>query len=314
MWAIGANMSNGDFDGGYSQLQQQQQVAPQQVAPPHAQQPGIAHTQPGTRPKSGLLLALSILSGVLLLSTIVFAGTTVWLFSTRGAPAQTEQKPTGQAEGETDGKGDSAKSGEFLLGGVPLEVVSDLKFASFGAGNSEGSNYSGLYATVKNENKTQAATAFFDFTAYDKENRVIARTPSNVYLLPGQTSMYYGVIDEKIAKAERLVLEQTSIEFGAPVLTGGIKIDDLGMDEESGYVLGNFTASLSATPEYPDFFIAGFDGDQLVAACQAMPDIPAEGAFEADCILEPLGQEKTPKTLKLPKDAEFKVYLALDNP
>lgn len=37
-------------------------------------------------------------------------------------------------------------------------------------------------------------------------------------------------------------------------------------------------------------------------------------AFETDCVLEPFGQEKTPKTLKLSKDAEFEVYLALDNP
>lgn len=307
-------MSNGDFDGGYSQPQQQQQVAPQQVAPPRAQQPGTAHTQPGTRPKSGLLLTLSILSGVLLLSTIVFAGTTVWLFSTRGAPAQTEQNPADQVEGESGDDGDTVKPTKLQLGGTPLEVVSDLEFGSFGVGNSAGSNYSGLYATVKNKNEKKAVTVFFDFTAYDKENRVIARTPGNIYLLPGQTSMFYSVIDEKFAQAERLILEQTMIELTDPALTGGIKIDDLSMDKDSGYVVGNFTASLSATPEYPDFFIAGFDGDQLVAACQAIPDIPAEGAFEADCILEPLGQEKTPKTLKLPKDAEFEVYLALDNP
>lgn len=304
-------MSNGDFDGGYSQPQQQQQVAPQQDAPPHAQQPGTAHTQPGIRPKSGLLLALSILSGVLLLTTIVFAGTTVWLFSTRSAPAATDHKNDPDAEGE---KADKKEGTEVMLGGVPVEVTSDLKFGSFGLSAPDGSRFSSIYATVKNDDKTNAAAVSFDITVYDKKNQILGRTPTHLYLLPGQTSMFYGIVDADITSSASVALEQTRMERSAPAISGGIKIDELGMDDESGYVLGTFTASLTAVPEFPDVFMAAFDGERLIAACYGSPDIPAEGAFESDCILEPLGQEKLSGELKLPKDVEFEVYLALDEP
>lgn len=296
-------MSNEDFRSGYPQPPAQS-FEPQSA---HASLPAQYEQPP--KPRNGALIALSIASAVLLLTTIAFAGTTAWLFTTRGAPATTERK----ADEKTDGRGDKEET-KLRAGGIALEVTSDLTFDSFGVSNREGDTLNPIYAIVKNEDKTRAAEAYFDITLYDKKNRVIARTPSNVYLLPGQTSMFYGAVGGEIASGERIVVEQTSIELVDPVLSGGIKIDELSMDEEIGYVLGNFTASLSAAPEYPDVFMAAFDGDRLVAACQASPDIPAEGAFEADCILEPLGQDKASGKLKLSKKVEFEVYLALDIP
>lgn len=304
MTVRGECMSNEDFQSGYPQPPTQS-FEPQSA---HAALPAQYEQPP--KPRSGALIALSIASGVLLLTTIAFAGTTAWLFTTRGTPATTEQKTDKKA----DGQGDQAEETKLMAGGIALEVISDLTFNSFGVSNREGDTLNPIYATVKNEDKTRAAEAYFDITLYDKKNRVIARTPSNVYLLPGQTSMFYGAVGGEIASGERIVVEQTSIELVDPVLSGGIKIDELSMDEEIGYVLGKFTASLSAAPEYPDVFMAAFDGDRLVGACQASPDIPAEGTFEADCILEPLGQENASGKLKLSKDVEFEVYLALDIP
>ena len=305
-------MSNGDPHGGY----EQPPASTPTQAPPQVYEPAPAASGAAPRARSGLLIALSIASGVLLLTTIAFAGTTAWLFTTRGAPAAVEQKTETEqkTDKKPDGKSEPAKETEFMVGGTDLQVFSDLTFDSFGVHTIAGENLNPIYATVKNENKTQAAEAYFDITLYDKKDRVIARTPANVYLLPGQTSMFYSAVGGDFPSGERVVVEQTSIEFSEPILSGGIKIDELSMDEEIGYVLGNFTASLSAVPEYPDVFMAAFDGDRLVAACQASPDIPAEGAFEADCILEPLGQEKASGKLKLSKDVEFEVYLALDIP
>lgn len=293
-------MSNGDLQGGYQPPQ-----------PPQVHAPLPIQDQPAPRPRNGLLLTLAILCGVLLLTTIAFAGTTAWLFTTRTAPAATEQKNDPGAEGE---KADKKEGSEVVLGGVPVEVTSELKFGSFGLSTPEGSRFSSIYATVKNEDETKAAAASFDITVYDKKNRVLGRTPTHVYLLPGQTSMFYGIVDADVTSGASVAIEQTRMELSAPAISGGIKIDELGMDDESGYVLGTFTASLTAVPEFPDVFMAAFDGERLVAACYGSPDIPAEGAFESDCVLEPLGQEKVSDGLKLPKDVEFEVYLALEEP
>lgn len=202
----------------------------------------------------------------------------------------------------------------FVVGGIDLQVISDLEFIAVGMKTSSEARFSPIYATVKSKDPTQAVAAFFDITLYDKDDRVIERSAANVYVLPRHASMLYGLVEVDFERAERMVIEQTRLTLDAPVVNGWISIDDLFINKESGRITGDFATTLSPAPRYVEIFMAAFVRDRLVAACYDSPDIPDSGTFEVGCSLEPLSQEVRSSELKIPEDAKYEIYLVLSTP
>lgn len=273
--------------------------------------PTAAPSQPGEsrRRGSGLLIALSIACGVLLLATVALGATAVWLGSDRASLAAE------RAKAEADAKAEREKSAgvSYRLGDVELLTFSDLEFGSFAITEMDESGFSSIYSVIENPDAKQAAEVYFDVTAYAEDGTVIDRTPSNMYLLPGQKSLFQGIFTTDLSEAESFKIEQTSIEFDAPIMAGGISVDALASDGES-YVEGEFTSTLDQVPEYPDLYVVGFIGDEIFAVCSDSPDIPANGAFTASCRLDYMVGTEPAKSKKLPKDATFDAFVELQIP
>lgn len=255
-----------------------------------------------------LMIALSLVCAVLLAATAVLGAATLWL-SSAGSGAAPTSTP---APEPTPTPGMAAESKPLKVRDFEVTTVSDLSFSGFALTATDEQGFTALYAVIENDDPAQAAEAFFDISVYGPDDRLVGRTPSNTYLLPGQKSLFYGVIASDMAEVERIRIEQTRFEQEAPAVTGTIRMDSiLGGDE--GLVEGTFSSTLSAPTEYTEVFIAGFVDGELFAACTRDVDIPASGGtFTVRCRLEPASADELMPISEFPADAVFDAYFALD--
>lgn len=266
------------------------------------------------RDRSPAVVALAIACGVLLLAAVGLGGTAAWLWGERSrvetALAASEKRAAEQAEA-LEKLDIGAK---HQLEAFEVVVISDLELSDPVVTAPDRSGFVALYAPIVNENEEQAADVFFDVTAYSDEGRIIARTPASVYLLPGQTSLFRGILTSDMLEAETIRIEQTSLELQAPSVTGGVVLDSLAASE-SGYVEGQLTSTLSQASSFSDLFLVGFVDDKIFAVCSDFPEIPANGAFTASCDLEYASENpSTAEEVEIPEDAIFDAFLALERP
>ncbi|GAB2549765.1 hypothetical protein GCM10027033_02770 [Leucobacter ruminantium] len=274
---------------------------------PHLDEASVPAPIVRKRGASPLVIGLAVACGVLLLATIGFGGAAAWLWNERAkadtALAAAEKELADLDVGTTQ-----------TLGDLELVIVSDISFSEFVRTAPDSQGLLALYSHVTNEDAEQAAEVFFDLTAYDADGRVIGRNPASMYLLPEQQSIFKGIISSDMLAAEMIKIEQTSLEFATPAMTGGIAVDGFA-GSDSGYVEGEFTSSLSQAVQYPYLYIVGYVDDEIFAVCSDWPDVPANGAFTASCRLDYAANDEVPEgDVKIPEDAEFDAFLALDIP
>lgn len=263
---------------------------------------------PSVRQRNTPVIVLSICCAILFATALGFGAATLWLSNVDPAAA------VGSTPSPTPTVRTDAESEPQTVQGFEITTVSDLAFDAFTLTGTDADGFTVIYAKVENEDAAQAAEAYFDITAYGPDGRVVGRTPSNMYLLPGQRSLFYGVMASDMTKVERIKIEQTNFDLAPPVVTGGISLDSiLGGDE--GLVEATFTSTFSAPSEYAEVYIAGFVDEQLFAVCQDKADIPVNGGtFTVRCRLEPVSTDTPEAIEELPENAVFDAYWELDIP
>lgn len=275
---------------------------------PAAMDPNASSTpdaSPADRQRLGpVIIALMIGCCVMLVATIALGATSASLFASSipsptptptPSPTKTEEVPT------------------QTVRGLEIVVRSDVEFGDFAIGDPDASGLTLVVAPISWKDKTSAIYAQFDITAYDEDGRIIGRHPNQAYLLPGQEGFFRGILAEDLSDAVRITVEQVGADIEAPMMSGAIALngtETLVRDGKS-YVGGNLTSTLSAVPQYPEVFLAGYVDGELFSVCWDSPDIPAGGDFVAICELIPVTSDEKPLT-KIPKDAEFRAYLALE--
>lgn len=259
-----------------------------------------------SRPRSPLIITLSVLCAVLLATTIGFAITTLSLWNNAPAGA-----PTPSASPSASPTPDKAAQ---TVHGIPITVSSDLNIDNFAMTPPSDSRYTKLYAVISySGDDDEAVTALFDVTAYDSDGAIIDRAPASIYLLPGQTSLLEILLSGEIADSVSLAVEQTLFDVEAPVMTGGLELDDL-HGADSGYVEGDFTSTFSQASEYADLYFVGFVDGEIYAVCSDFLGIPANAPFTSGCYLDEAWNEELAGGGMLPADAEFDTFVALEIP
>lgn len=251
------------------------------------------------------LVALIVGCCVMLIATMALGASTFALLRPASADASPTPKPS-----PTEPGGAMTQT----VRGVEVVTQSDLDFGRFAMSDKDEDGYTLLVAPVSWDDETSGVAAWFDFTAYDVEGRIINRHPTSVYILPGQEGFFQGIFSSDLSEAVRITVEQVSADVEAPPMTGEITMTRSETLKEDGknYVGGNFTSSLSVAPSNADVFIAGYVDGELFGYCSDLPDIPAGGEFVAICALTPVTQDDHVLDDTVPEDAEFRAYLALD--
>lgn len=275
----------------------------------HEFHPRRLSSEPGAavaRPRSPLLITLSVLCAVLLVTTIGFAITTLSLWSNApaGAPAPSASpsaSPTPDEAAQT-------------VHGIPITVSSDLNIDNFAMTPPSGSKYTKLYTVISySGDDDEAVTALFDVTAYDSDGAIIDRAPASIYLLPGQTSVMQILLSGDIADSVSFAVEQTLFDVEAPVMTGELELDDL-QSADGGYVEGDFTSTFSQASEYADVYFVAFVDGEIYAVCSDFLGIPANAPFTAGCYLDEAWNEKPAGGGEVPANTEFETFVALEIP
>lgn len=262
-------------------------------------------TDPHGRRRGPLVLILGILSTVLLVTTIGFGTTTLLLWNQTSAQPQPTPSPT-ESEG-SDGVVETS------VQGIPVRVVSDVIFDKFAMEELSARAHTLLYATVTNSEPDLAATAFFDVTVYAEDGTIIDRSPTNLYLLPGQTSMLNAILGGELDGAASIAIEQTMYSAEPPAFSGGVSLDEVG-GGEGGLVQATFTSNLSAVAEYAEVYIVGFIDGEIYAVCSDYVDAPVNASFTADCYLDAAWDENRHDVEEFSDDAVFDAYILYDIP
>ncbi len=247
----------------------------------------------------------------MLVATIALGATTLSLLNASPADPSPTPKPTAEPS-------PSGKNAPQTVRGYEVTIHSDLAFGDLAMSDTVDGRYTLLVAPLSWEDESAGIDASFEITAYDSDGRIIDRTPTSTYVLPGQDGFFRGIFSEDLSDAVRITVEQTRAETGAPPMTGAITLthtETLEKSTDEGrkvYVGGNLTSTLSVVPTHPDVFFAGYVDGELFGYCDDMPDIPAGGDFTAVCALTPVTRDEHLLDGRLPKGAEFRVYLKLD--
>lgn len=280
-------------------------IAGAPLAPDAAGDPAPALAAPSPARRRPVVTGLAIACGVLLLSTIGL-GTALAMQLTEGT--QTAD-PAPTAMPSPDATEDAPS---MTVQGLPVVISSDLAFGQFAL--HAGDSTTVLYATVTNEDRQQAASTFFDISVYDADGRLLERTPSKLYLLPGQTSLLDGYFFNAHPDAAEFRIEQTYFELVAPFVTGDIDLVEI-KGADGGYITAQFTSTLSVATEYNDLYLVGFLDGKIYAVCDDYLGFPATGgSFEASCYLDPAWDATEHDVDELHEEAEFGFYYGLSEP
>jgi len=239
---------------------------------------------------------------VLLISTIALGLTALSLWN--GTQAAPTPAPTAT---------ETTPSNDRTVQGLPIDVTSSLALDDF-ALTELGSSYAFLYATATYNGTGDAATVFYDVTAYAEDGTILDRTPASLYMLPGQTSMLEAIFSQDISDVARFAIEQTYDERDAPVLTGELVVDAADVSD-GGRVDASLTSALSATAEYTDLYLVAYTEGEIYGVCTDFVDIAAGASFESYCYLEAAWNETLIDVEgDVPDDVEVKVYASYDLP
>lgn len=261
------------------------------------------------RQRNSAFIVLSIFCAILLATAVGFGAAALWLSNVAPTSAGTPSPDP------TPTVGGGAESKPQTVQGFDITTVSDLTFGAFALSATDEDGFTVIYAKIENDDPANAAEVYFDITAYGPDGRVVGRTPSNMYLLPGQRSLFYGIMASDMTKVDRIKIEQTNFDLAPPVVSGDLSVDTI-LGGEEGLVEATFTSAFSAPSEYAEVYIAGFVDEQLFAVCQDKADIPAGGGtFTVRCRLDAVSTDRSPQAIdEIPEDAVFDAYWALDIP
>ncbi|GAT72889.1 putative sensor and regulator, histidine kinase and CheY-like receiver domains [Microbacterium sp. HM58-2] len=243
----------------------------------------------------------------MLVATLALGATTLSLLGPAAASAPPTPTPTPESTADSGGRTQTVR-------GIEVVTRSDIEFGDYAMSDLRDGVYTLLVAPMSWSDQTSGIDASFDITAYDAEGRIVNRNPASTYILPGQEGFFQGIFNEDLSDVVRITVEQTRVEIGPPLMTGGIELtypDTLGSDRRF-YVGGNLTSTLSIAPISPDLFFAGYVDGELFGYCSDIPDIPAGGEFVSTCELIPVTRDEHLLDDRIPKDAEFRAYLELD--
>ncbi|MDT0156014.1 hypothetical protein Q9R19_00070 [Microbacterium sp. ARD32] len=279
-------------------------TVPALPAPPD---PAAPVRQPAESPRSGLVIALAVVCAVLLLATIAFGGGALALSS--AADAAPAPAPSASATPTPTPTAEPLPT----VHGWPVSVVSDIEFRQFFLSEEDDRGFSALYADVRNPDQKQAATVFFDVSLYDEDGSLRGRWPASQYLLPGQESIFLSPLRQDLSQVASIRIEQVDLDLGAPITVGTVTTDKL-RGGDGNLVVGDFTSTLDAPTDGADVFFVAIVDKEIVAACWAFAEIPANDTFDAHCRLEAASVTESDFDGTLPDDAKIATFFSLDVP
>ncbi|WP_217178629.1 hypothetical protein [Streptomyces sp. AC495_CC817] len=269
--------------------------------PPEPTTPSAPVAPPAKKPT--LLIALGIASALLLAATIVLG---VNIARVLGAQTGAEALPSPSPS--------TTPSEPVTVQGRELTVAADaVSFDHWTMTDIDsGESHTVLYATVTNTSATTAVTAYFDASAYDDDDRIVDRSPTYAYLLPGQTSLVSAIFTGDITSATSFLIEQTRAEV-QPVSDPGEVTASAITAGEYGLLSATITSTLP--PELTgEVFLAWLDGDEIRGLCEAAFDIPV-GDSTAECYADPVGANTPPADVDaIPDGSTLVAYATLDIP
>ena len=273
--------------------------------PQQAPEPAAPTAAPQRRAGgNGLLVALSILCAVLLLATLGFGtGAAILSVTNDSAAADPGSTPTPRPTAKVDR--------DRTVHGIPVEVVSDIDFGYFFMTNTDAKGFTALYSQIRNHDEKRAAIIFFDVSLYDEDAVLLSRWPSSVYMLPGQVTLFTGVTVGNMLDVASIRIEQTSLKYEEPRSTGTVVLDEA-RSGDNGLVGGKYTSTLGVEGRGAHVYLIAAVDNEVFGVCWDVENIPASGAFDFRCTLEPASRDEPQPIGALPEDAVVASYYTLD--
>lgn len=272
------------------------QQAPEPAAPTAASQRRVGG--------NGLLVALSVVCAVLLLATLGFgAGAAILSVTNVSAAADPGATPTPKPTAKVDR--------DRTVHGIPVDVVSDIDFGYFFMTDTDARGFTSLYSQIRNHDEKRAAIVFFDVSLYDEDAVLLSRWPSSVYMLPGQVTLFTGVTVGNMLDVASIRIEQTSLKYEEPRSTGTVVLDEA-RSGDNGLIGGKYTSTLGVEGRGAHVYLIAAVDNEVLGVCWDVENIPASGAFDFRCTLEPASRDEPQPIGTLPDDAVVASYYTLD--
>lgn len=273
--------------------------------PQQAPEPAAPTAAPQRRAGgNGLLVALSILCAVLLLATLGFGtGAAILSVTNDSAAADPGSTPTPKPTAKVDR--------DRTVHGIPVDVVSDIDFGYFFMTNTDAKGFTSLYSQIRNDDETRAVSVFFDVSLYDEDAVLLSRWPSSVYMLPGQVTLFTGVTVGNMLDVASIRIEQTSLSREEPRSTGTVVLDEA-RSGDNGLVGGKYTSTLGVEGRAAHVYLVAAVDNEVLGVCWDYENIPASGAFDFRCTLDPASRDEPEPITTLPDDAVVASYYTLD--
>ncbi|MDA4893217.1 hypothetical protein PFZ55_40775 [Streptomyces sp. MS2A] len=197
--------------------------------------------------------------------------------------------------------------------GFEIGVVSDFEIGGVVMAKAPTGEFSSIHAIITNTGSTPR-DPFFDVTSYDAEGRIVTRLVSNVYLLPGQQTLFTGFLPRDLTSVTRVLVEQTrGGEDASPLATGTVTLKDI-RSLDNGKVEGTFVSTLDQPAPLSDLYVVGSSGGEIFAVGRTMADIPAGGEFTARLSMYLATKDDPAELTEIPADAEYEAFFEAEQP